>query len=678
MKNNKLKIVLFFMFITVFFTAFLNMVNTHPAFSYKTLNNKSVAVKKINGKNIEKLYKKYGAYIIKKDVVLKLNKNYKLREYVTESLKILSQRGINKYSEVVIPFSTKYQKIKFLYAYTLLKGMFKIPIGKHAVNIVSPGFAVNYPAYSDIKYLTLSMPAVEDGSIINFSYEINNFKPLIKNGVFYTNYFSYSIPVKKINFSLVYPSGVKLNTYLHNIKKSYLFKKTVLIKNKKFTKLSISAINVPAIKKESNMPPEKNFRQYISISTYTSWRALLNRINEMFKKAESPDKKIEKFVKSAIKKYKGEDNGSIIEEKKEAASIYDKFVKTFRYAGIGYGINGYSPADAIVVFNDGYGDSKSLAALLIAMLRTTKINAYPVLITSLNTTGFNKKTISPKQFDSVLIGLTFKESGGRHVNYYLFPDSSSYKAFDIPFESAGRKGIAILGHNKFKFIKTPSEKPNQNEKIFLFKGEINKNGTLRGTISAKYKGIYSNYERSSLKNINHYEKTITVYNSLYNFLPGAQIKGFNFKNLRNINKNLKLIIKIKDKNYGTKKRDKLIFHSILPVDSGLLGLVLKRKRRYNLVIGYPFEHKGLIIIKLPAKSYIYYMPKELKLKGSSSSAYSKCKFLNNKAELICSYKFESEKPTVSTEEYKRYRKIIRSYLQYMKNYFIAVSSVYFY
>jgi hypothetical protein len=677
MKNNKLKSVLFFMFITVFFTAFLNIANTHPAFSYKTLNKKSVAVKKNKRKNIEKVYKKYGAYIIKKDVVLKLNKNYELREYVAESLKILSQRGINKYSEVVIPFSTKYQKIKFLYAYTLLNGMFKIPIGKHAINIVSPGFAVNYPAYSDIKYLTLSMPAVEDGSIINFSYEINNFKPLIKNGVFYTNYFSYDIPVKKINFSLVYSSGFKLNLYLHNIKKSYLLRKTVLLKNKKFTELSISANHVSAIKKESNMPPEKNLRKYISISTYTSWRILLNKINAMFEKAEKPDKNIVKFVKSAIKKYKNKDNGGIIEERKEAAAIYDKFVKTFRYAGIGYGINGYMPDDAPVVFNDGYGDSKSLAALLIAMLKTAKINAYPILIASLNTTSFNKKTISPKQFDSVLVGLTFKENG-RYVRSYLYPDSSSYKAFNIPFELSGRNGAAILGQNKFKFIKTPSEKPKQNEKIFLFKGKINKNGMLSGTVSVKYKGVYSNYERSSLKNINHYEKKIKVYNSLYNFLPGAQIKDFNFKNLRNINKNLKLIIKIKDKNYGTKNADKLLFHSVLPIDSGLLGLVLKGKRRYNLIIGYPFEHKGLIVIKLPAKSYIYYIPKELKLKGNSSSAYSKCKFLNNKAELICSYKFESEKLAVSKEEYKRYRKIIRSYLQYMKNYFIAVSNVYFY
>ncbi len=660
MKKNKL--FLFYIFQAIFLVAALNIIN--PVFSYASARSAA-------SRNIEKADKKYGAYIIRKDVLLKLNKNYGLKEYVTESVEILSQRGINKYSEVIVPFSMKYQKIKLLYAYTLLSGMFKIPIGKLAVNIVSPGFAVNYPAYSDIKYLTLSMPAVSDGSIINFSYEINNFKPPIEDGIFYTNYFSYDIPVKKIDFSLIYPVGLKLNLYLHQLNKSVPSKKIVCIRNKKFVELSISVNNIQAIKKESHMPPKKNFKKYIAVSTYTSWPPLLKKINTMFMKAEKPTEKIEKFVKSAVKKEKGKD------AKQKAASIYYRFVKSFRYVGISYGINGYRPANAAMTFKNGYGDSKSLAALLIAMLKAEGIAAYPVLITSLNTTDLNPKIISPKQFDSVIVGLNLKEKG-RNVHYYLYPDSSSYKAFNIPFELSGRKGLALLSRNSFKFIRTPSEKPNQNERIFLFKGALNKNGTLTGTVSVKYKGVYSNYERSSLKKINNYEKTIKVYNFLYNFIPGAQIKNYKYKNLRNINKNLKLSINFYDKNYGVLKGDKLVFHSVLPVDSGLLQLVLKSKRLYPLVTGYPFEQIGDITIKLPVKSSVYYMPGRLKFNGESGSAYSECKFLKNKMKLSCSYKFESKKPAVSVKEYKKYRGIIRTYLQYMKNYFIAVSSIYFY
>ncbi len=613
--------------------------------------------------------KDHGAYIIKKDVLLKLDKNYKLKTYITESVKILSQRGINRYSEVMVPFSTKYQKVKLLYAYTLLRGMFKIPVGKHAVNVVSPGFAVNYPAYSNVKYLTVSMPAVEDGSVINFSYEINNFKPLIKDGVFYTNYFSYTIPVKKINFTLIYPAGLHINLYLHGIDKSVVHKGFIHVGKQKYIKLKISLKDISAIKKESYMPPLENYRKYISVSTYTSWNKLLKNINKMFAKSEKSSEKIKNFVKSAVKNSK--DKG----RKQKIISIYNAFVKSFRYAGIGYGINGYKPESAKTTFVNGYGDSKSMASLLISMLKSEGVNAYPVLVSSLNAPDLNANNISPNQFDSVIVGVALRD--GR---YYLYPDSSSYKAFELPFNLAGRKGVLLLNNNAFKFIKLPSEKPKQNEKIFVFKGRLNKKGDLKGNISVIYKGVYANIERSSLKNLDGYHKKIRAVNFLYDFIPGADIKSFDYKNIRNIGGRIKLSIRFSDKDYGELNGDKLIFHQVLPIDTSLIDTVLKTNRIYPLVMGYPFEHIFKITLKLPKKANAYYLPAPLRLDNNVTEAYSSCSYSNLKGKKIlhCFYKFKSKKPAISAKDYKKYRKTIVTYLEYLKNYFIAVSNVYFY
>lgn len=646
----------------VIIAIFVSIGFTNPANSLATAFNA--------GKN-----KNYGAYILKKDVILKLDKNYDLKAYITESMKILSQRGIDKYSEIIIPFSEKYQKIKLLYAYTLLNGMFKVPVGKHAVNVVSPSFAINYPAYSNIKYFTVSMPAVEVGSIINFSYEIDNFKPLIKNGVFYTNYFSYTIPAKKVSFTLTYPAGLRLNLYLHKLNKSMVSRKVIYIKNQKYFRLSASLENISAIKKESYMPPVKNLRKYIALSTYTSWGKLLKKINMMFVKSEKSSKKnknnIEKFVQSAVKKGKGKS------QKQKAVSIYNDFVKSFRYEGIGYGTNGYNPEPAATTFGYGYGDSKSLVSLLISMLKIEKINAYPVLISSLNTAELNIKNVSPEQFDSVIVGLTLKERG-RTFHYYLYPDSSSYKAFKIPYSLAGRKGVMLLSDGQFKFITLPSEKPKQNEKIFKFKGQLSKNGDLKGNISVNYKGVYSNSERQSLKNIDNYNKKIKMFNFLYDFIPGANVENFEYENINNVNKNIKLKIKFSDKNYGVLNGDKLEFHAVIPVDMRLIHLVLRQKRRYPLIIGYPFEHIAEINIKLPEKSDIYYLPDPLKFGNKAGSAYSDCSFSKSAEKLKCYYKFKSKTSAISVKAYKKYRQIIRNYLEYLKNYFIVVSSIYFY
>jgi hypothetical protein len=674
---KKIKFYILFFVFCAFATAFIsvnfiNSVNAAAApapVSASLLQSLNPAKKHNYNKD-----KTYGAYILNKQTVLKLDKNYGLKAYVTESIKILSQRGINKYSEVILPFSTKYQKIKLLYAYTLLKGMFKVPAGKHAVNVVSPGFAVNYPAYSDIKYLTISMPAVEDGSIINFSYEINYFKPIIKKGVFYTNYFSFTVPAKKIGFTIVYPAGLNLNVYLHKLNKHIISKKILFIKNQKYFKLGASIKNIKAVKKESYMPPIKNLRKYIALSTYTSWSALLSNINKSFIKSEKqPSENIKKFVESAVKQI-----GHGRSNKKEAAvSIYKRFVKSFRYEGIGYGINGYDPEPVSPVFSDGYGDSKSLAALLISMLKIEKINAYPVLVSSLNTSDLNVKSVSPKQFDAVIVGMTIREKGKR-ARYFLYPDSSSYKAFKIPFSLAGRKGIFLLSGNRFKFIIIPSERPEQNEKIFKFNGTLYKNGYLKGTVSVGYKGIYSNFERSSLKSVGNYAKKNKAIDFLYDFLPGASVKNFNYENIKNINGNIKLKIKFSDKNYGVLNGDKLVFHSVLPIDTGLIHLILKQKRRYPLIIGYPFEHIAAIKIKLPEKSNIYFLPPAIKLNNEQVSAYSNCSFSKSKETLKCFYKLVSKEPAVSISNYRKFRSVITRYIEYLKNYFIVDSSVYFY
>lgn len=658
-----LKLSLFFCFFLIIISS-LNLINPVNSFAFGIIRQN-----KTNKPDEEFKYKKFGAELLKKNVILKLNKNYQARVYVSESIKILSQRGINRFSEVIIPFSTKYQKVKLLYAYTLLKGMFKIPVGKHAVNVVSPGIAIKYPIYSSIKYLTLSMPAVEDGSIINFSYELYNFKPLIKNGAFYSDYFTRAIPVKDTGFTLIYPAGLNINLYLHNMNKSSVVKKVMNIKNKKYIKLYLRFKNIPAIKKESYMPPLKNYRKYISISTYTSWSRLLNHINKLFIKSEKADNKIKRFVKKSIGGVKNKN----ISQKGKIISIYNDFIKSFRYVGLGYGINGYNPEPAPFTLSNGYGDSKSLAALLITMLKIEGIRAFPVLVTSLNTSNLNIKSVSPKQFDSVIVGI--KIDGRR---FYLYPDSSSYKAFSLPFNISGRKGVELLAGRRYKFITLPAQKAGMNEKVFKFRGKIDKKGQLNGRIIVIYKGVYSNFKRSSLKDASRYQKEIQATDFLYNFAPGAHIEHFRYENLKNINKNIMLKIKFLDKRYGQARGDKVIFHQVIPVDTGLLHAVLKSRRIYPLVMGYPFKHIAKITIKLPKKSNIYYMPAVLKLSNNVGMASGKCSYLKSKNALNCLYAFESKIPLISVKDYEKYRQLIRAYLGYLKNYYIALSSIYFY
>ena len=615
---------------------------------------------------------KYGAKILNKTIVIKINKRYQLTENVSTDIKILSERGINKYSEVVVPYSLKYQRLKLINAYTILKKVFRIAPGKLAINVVSPSFAVNYPIYSDIKYFTISMPAVETGAILHYAYQITSFKPLIKNSVFDTVNFSRTIPVKNTTLIVYYPAKMRLNIYLHNIAASDCVRTFRTIKNIKYRVLHLRFSNLPALKKENYMPSMQNYRKYISISSFRSWGKLSSRLYDLFKTAEVYNKNMVSYVRKINYKH-GRDADKINKDLRKISKLYYKFIKSFQYTGLGYGINGYRPVSAVKTFSDGFGDSKSLAVLFIALLKIEHIKAYPVIATSLNTSNLNRHIINPMQFDSVIVAA--KIAG---KTFYIFPDSSSVKAFNLPFSLAGRKAFEILNYGKYKIITLPKESFIQNKKNYIFKGKINRNGKIDGKISYIYKGVYAKFERSDLKNMNDYKKLIKAGDFLYSFIPGANIKYFKYSYIKNVKKNIVFALKFSDKNYMQGSGNKSIFHLPLPVDNSLIHLVLRDKRIYPLVIGYPFEHESKIIINLPAKFRLFYMPPALNVSNTAGKIFSRCSVIKNskgnkgKQQLLCTSGFISKSSMVNRKDYGKYRSLIREYLQYIKNYYVGL------
>ncbi|RZD16894.1 MAG: DUF3857 domain-containing protein [Candidatus Acididesulfobacter guangdongensis] len=648
---------------------------------------------------------KYGAKILNKTIVIKINKRYQLTEDVSTDIKILSERGINKYSEVVVPYSLKYQRLKLINAYTILKKVFRIAPGKLAINVVSPSFAVNYPIYSDIKYFTISMPAVETGAILHYSYQLTSFKPLIKNSVFDTVNFSRTIPVKNTSLVVYYPANMRLNIYLHNIAASDCTRTFKTVKNIKYRVLHLKFSNLPALKKENYMPSLQNYRKYISISSFSSWGKLSSRLYDLFNTAETYNKNMVSYVHNinhrGVKKNAGYTKDikdaeyknyrhdhdrdaakinaakintvKINKDLRKISKLYYNFIKSFQYTGLGYGINGYRPVSAIKTFSDGFGDSKSLAVLFIALLKIEHIKAYPVIATSLNTSNLNRHIINPMQFDSVIVAA--KIAG---KTFYIFPDSSSVKAFNLPFSLAGRKALEIIGRDKYKMITLPEESFIQNKKNYIFKGKINKNGKIDGKISYIYKGVYAKFERSDLKNMNDYKKLIKAGDFLYSFIPGANIKYFKYSYIKNVKKNIVLALKFSDKNYMQGSGNKFIFHLPLPIDNSLMHLVLRNKRIYPLVIGYPFEHESKIIIDLPAKFRLFYMPPVLDVSNTAGKIFSKCSVTENskgnkgKKQLLCTSGFISKSSRVKQKDYGKYRSLIREYLQYIKNYYVGL------
>ncbi len=133
--------------------------------------------------------------------------------------------------------------------------------------------------------------------------------------------------------------------------------------------------NVPRMFDEPNMPPYERVLQRVMISTLPNWQAVSKWYWELSKshlEAVTPD------LKSQVDKLTAGATNDL--EKVKALFYYVS--KNIRYMGLTPEKDrpGFEPHDVCLTFDKKYGVCRDKAALLVAMLRTAGLKAYPVLI----------------------------------------------------------------------------------------------------------------------------------------------------------------------------------------------------------------------------------------------------------------------------------------------------------
>ncbi|RLD99486.1 MAG: hypothetical protein DRI92_02165 [Aquificota bacterium] len=343
------------------------------------------------------------------------------------AVKILNQKGIKEQGEVVLPFSTKHQKLKVLYAYTKLPNGQVLKPSKEAFNIVSPPFKSQAPIYSDLKYHTISMPGVTPGATIYYGFVLKTVKPYMKGQFWATNYFQENYPVEESSMVARIPANrkVKIKAYHMGIKPQITRRKGYVIYRWKVT-------NVPPLEKEPSMPPQDQLAKKVVITSLSSWEQVAQWYQSLARETLVPDEQVKRAVHALIKGTK---------DKREAVRrIYNLVAQNIRYVGMGFGINGYKPHKAGDVLENRYGDCKDHATLLIAMLRVMGVKAYPVLIPTQNVANMDPDMPRPTAFDHEIAAVVINSK-------LLFMDTTAEVTplGDLPAGDQDRKVLVVKG-----------------------------------------------------------------------------------------------------------------------------------------------------------------------------------------------------------------------------------------
>ncbi|RUM42113.1 MAG: transglutaminase, partial [Desulfurobacterium sp.] len=241
---------------------------------------------------IQVLASTYGAEILYDHSSVKFFPDGRKIRREERAVKILDKKGIKDFGEIVIPFSSEHQKLRILYVYTVLPDGKVVKPDKKAFNIVYPPFVSEAPIYSDLKYQTISMPAVTKGAVIKYAFELETVKPYMKNRFWSTNYFQDKYPVKEATFKAYIPEGK-----YYRYKEYNMTEKPEIKKENGYIVLSWKLTDVPPIEREPNMPPMGELAKKVVITSLKNWNQVAKWYSDLAKEALEPDETIAETVK---------------------------------------------------------------------------------------------------------------------------------------------------------------------------------------------------------------------------------------------------------------------------------------------------------------------------------------------------------------------------------------------
>lgn len=222
-------------------------------------------------------------------------------------------------------------------------------------------------------YFNLDLPPLEPGDVVDLEWRRDDLQPSI-----FGNYFGLDapftpdprLPVRESEVVVLAEPGVDLQVDLAGDDVAAAEETTVLPDGT--TERRWRATDILPRRREALEPPAAESQPRVRATTYTDWDAFgrwwWSLIREEIKTSEEMRAKVAELT----------DGKDTPLEKLRA--IYDFVVTDIRYNAWEFGVHGYQPYSAPVIFSRRFGDCKDKSILMKAMLSEVGIEARPVVI----------------------------------------------------------------------------------------------------------------------------------------------------------------------------------------------------------------------------------------------------------------------------------------------------------
>ncbi len=590
-----------------------------------------------NFKYYKNKYKGYSAVMFLDSKIINLSDIGTKEKIITKIYYILSSSAKNRYSSDVIYYSPKTTKIDILKAATITrngKDFNSENIEEHS--IVKPDEKLYYDYVA--KIIRFSNVGKDTVIILQYHSWERSENDFNKNYFNDTVYWGSDIPSINKKYTVIYPKYRNMYYKYYNFKNG--FPKLKKYNYNKLRAYSWSAKNLNILSEEENMPPIAEIIPQIKITTFDNW----NKVNEWIYNLSKTSIGMNAEMKQLVETVKNKNKFTIIE------TLYNYVRDKIRYVGIELGIGGIKPRNSISVFTSKYGDCKDKATLLNSLLNYAGIKSYLGLVRTSDSGKVKYDTPSVSYFNHAI-------SIVKLGNKYLFLDATAnyFKYNELPYSDKLNKILMINSH-KAKFVLPPKYNFKNNVSSADVTMVINDDLSAELKYNIYRKGNFAPVVRYIAENkIKHKKYIESTWNSKY---PGTTLLYTSYDpDAVKPNFSYKVFIR----NFVRKSEGEFKFKPLaIPLDLYDTYCSLE-KRKYDIIISYPYQLKKKIYINLFDDSLKIKLPKNLYI--DNSLLLYKIRFKKiNKSKIKVIYTMILKKRRVK----KRYYKIFKAALQKIK------------
>lgn len=244
------------------------------------------------------------------------------------------------------------------------------------------------------------------------------------------------------------------------------------------------------------------------------------------------------------------------------------FVQNLQYIsidiGVGYG-NGYKPRPSDLVLSRGYGDCKDKATLMRAMLKTLKIDSYPIAIYSGDASFVRAEWASPRQFNHAIIAVKVSDATtsptvldhAKLGRLLIFDATDPFTPVgDLPDYLQGSNALIIAGENGglSKMPLVPSDFDLLERDVTV---TLSDTGGVSGMIREKAAGQTSAYFRREYRGLSASDYRKAIEGWLTRGASGAQLVNVTASD-KHSDARFHLDMEFAAKNYGQLMQGRLL------------------------------------------------------------------------------------------------------------------------